>query len=130
MLFVIPSGDELCYILRIHFLTSNNAAEYEAALHSLCIAVELGVKCLMVYGDSTLVINYVNNDWSYTSEKMDAYYAEIRKPKGKFYGIEFCHVIRDENQAANCLSKIGSTRAQVLVGVFVQDLMTPSIKLG
>ena len=57
VLFGIPSGDELCYVLRIHFLTSNNAAEYEAALHGLCIAVELGVKCLMVYGDSTLVIN-------------------------------------------------------------------------
>jgi hypothetical protein len=84
----------------------------------------------MVYGDSTLVINQVNKDWSYTSEKMEAYCTKIRKLEGKFYGIEFHHVVHDENQATDRLSKIGSTRAQVLAGVFIQDLMTPSIKLG
>jgi len=83
-----------------------------------------------VYGDSALVINQVNKDWSYTSKKMDAYCAEIRKLEGKFYSLEFHHVVRDENQATNRLSKIGSTRAEVLAGVFVQDLRTPSIKPG
>ena len=81
----------------------------------------------MVFGDSALVINQINKDWSCTSEKMDAYYAEIRKLEGKFYGIEFHHIVRDANQAADRLSKLGSSRANVLVGVFVQDLMTPSI---
>jgi ribonuclease HI len=42
-------------------LVSNNSAEYEAALHGLRITAELGVKCLMVFGDSALVINQVNN---------------------------------------------------------------------
>jgi ribonuclease HI len=130
VLFVTPSEDELHYVLRIHFLASNNAAEYEAALHGLRIIAELGVKHLIICGDSTLVINQVNKDWSCTSEKMDAYCTKIRKVEGKFYGIEFHHVIHDANQATDCLSKIRSTRAQVLTGVFVQDLMTPSIKPG
>ncbi|XP_066395709.1 uncharacterized protein [Miscanthus floridulus] len=52
----------------------------------------------MVYGDSTLVINQVNKYWSYSSEKMDAYYAEIRKLEGKFYGIEYHHVEEKEVQ--------------------------------
>ncbi|XP_066311100.1 uncharacterized protein [Miscanthus floridulus] len=46
----------------------------------------------MVYRDSTLVINQLNKDWSYSSAKMDAYCAEIRKLEGKFYGIEYHHV--------------------------------------
>ena len=71
--------------------------EYESCLHGLRIAVKLGVKCLMVYGDSMLVINQVNKDWSCFSENMDAYYAEIRKLEGKFYGIEYHHVVRDQN---------------------------------
>ena len=50
---------------------------------------------------------------------MDAYCTKIRKLEEKFYGIEFHHVIRDENKAADRLSKIGLARAQVLVGVFV-----------
>jgi hypothetical protein len=59
---------------------------------------------------------------------MDAYCKEIRKLEGKFYGIEYSHEVRDKNQAANALSKLGSSRAQVPHGVFIQDLFTPSIK--
>ena len=59
---------------------------------------------------------------------MDTYYAEIRKLEGKFYGIEYHHVVRDQNQPADQLSKIGSSHAAVSPGVFVQDLLAPSIK--
>ena len=81
----------------------------------------------MVYGDSALVINQLNKDWSCSSEKMDAYCAEIRKLEGKFYGIEYHHVVRDQNQSANHLSKIGSSHIAVPPGVFIQDLLVPSI---
>lgn len=127
ILLISPSGDELRYVLCIHFKASNNAAEYEADLHGIRIAISFGIKRLQVYSDSALVINQVNKDWSYTSDKMDAYCTEIRKLENKFYGIEFHHVVRDENTAADRLSKLGSTRAKVPAGVFVQDLTTPSI---
>jgi hypothetical protein len=55
--FISPSGDRLSYVLRIHFKASNNAAKYGATLHGLRIAIELGIKRIMVFGDSTLVIN-------------------------------------------------------------------------
>jgi ribonuclease HI len=55
--FILPFGDRLSYVLRIHFKASNNATEYEVALHGLRIAIELGIKRLMVFGDSALVIN-------------------------------------------------------------------------
>jgi hypothetical protein len=60
---------------------------------------------------------------------MDAYCAEIRKLEGHFEGIEFQHVPQSNNVAADVLSKLGSRRALVLAGVFVQDLRKPSIKL-
>ena len=82
--FISPSRDKLRYVLRIHFPASNNAMEYKVALHGLCIAIELGVKCLMVYGESALIINQLNKDWSYTNKRMDAYYAVIRKLEDKF----------------------------------------------
>jgi hypothetical protein len=58
---------------------------------------------------------------------MDAYCLEVRKLEKKFYGLEFHHVVRDNNVAADVLSKHGSTRAQVPVGVFVHELHVPSI---
>ena len=128
ILFITLTKDKLRYVLRILFLASNNAAEYEACLHGLRIAIKLSVKCLMVYGDSVLVINQVNKDRSYSSEKMVAYCAEMRKLEGKFYGIEYHHVVRDQNQLADHLSKIGSSRVTVPPRVFVQDLFMPSIK--
>jgi ribonuclease HI len=57
MLFISPNKYELRYVLRLYFPASNNAAEYEACLHDMRIAVELGVKRLYVYGNSALVIN-------------------------------------------------------------------------
>ena len=63
ILFITLTKDKLRYVLRIHFPSSNSAMEYEACLHGLRIAVELGVKRLMVYGDSALVINQLNRDW-------------------------------------------------------------------
>ena len=59
---------------------------------------------------------------------MDTYCAMIRKLEDKFYGIEYHHMVRANNQAADELSKIGSTWADVLARVFVQDLVAPSIK--
>jgi hypothetical protein len=60
---------------------------------------------------------------------MDAYCAEICKLEGHFEGIEFQHVPRNNNVAADILSKLGSRRALVTTGLFVQDLRKPSIKL-
>ena len=93
VLFVSPSKEQLRYVLRIYFPASNNATEYEACLHGLRIEVELSVKRLYVYGDSALVINQLNKVWDTTSKKMDAYCKLIRKLEGKFYGIEYTHVV-------------------------------------
>jgi hypothetical protein len=52
----------------------------------------------------------------------------IRKLEDKFYSIEYHHVVCADNQAAKELSKLGSTWAEVAIGVFIEDLMTQSIK--
>ena len=35
-------GSRLCYTICLHFLASNNAAEYEVLINGLCIIIELG----------------------------------------------------------------------------------------
>jgi ribonuclease HI len=64
------TNEQLHYVLRIHFPTSNNAAKYKACFHGLRIAVDLGIKRLYVHGDSTLVINQLNKDWDTTNKKL------------------------------------------------------------
>jgi hypothetical protein len=100
---------------------------YEALLHGLRLAASLGIKQLLVYDDSAVVINQVIKSWDRNKENMDAYCLEVRKLENKFYGLEFHHVVCDNNIAADVLSKLGSTRAQVPAGVFVHELHAPSI---
>jgi ribonuclease HI len=52
LLFVSPLGEHMRYAVRLHFPVSNNMAEYEALLCVLKIAIEIGVKCLDMRGDS------------------------------------------------------------------------------
>jgi hypothetical protein len=40
----------------------------------------------------------------------------------KFEGLEFHHIERDHNAAADALSKLGSNRGQDPSGVFVQEV--------
>jgi hypothetical protein len=58
---------------------------------------------------------------------MDAYYGQIRKLENKFYGLEFHHVVQANNEAADKLLKLGSTQVEIPHGVFVHDLVKPSI---
>jgi hypothetical protein len=75
-----------------------------------------------------VVINQVNKSRDRNKENMDAYCLEVRKLENKFYGLEFHHVVHDNNVAADVLSKLGSTRAQVPAGVFVHELHAPAIR--
>jgi ribonuclease HI len=128
VLFISPRGEQLKYVLQILWEVSNNEAEYEALLHGLRLAISLGIKRLLVYGDSLLVVQQVNKEWDCNKETMDAYVQEVRKLEHKFSGLEVHHVLREHNVGTDILSKLGSTRAQVPAGIFVQELKQPSIK--
>jgi ribonuclease HI len=127
VLLISPTGKQLKYVLQIFWKVSYNEAEYEALIHGLRLAASLGIKRLLVYGDSAVVINQVNKSWDRNKDNMDAYCLEVRKLENKFFGLEFHHIVRDNNVAADVLSKLGSTRAQVPAGVFVHKLHAPSI---
>ena len=109
VLFISPKGEQLKYVFQILFKVSNNEAEYEAPLHGRHLAVSLGIKRLLVYGDSLLVVQQVNKEWDINKDTMDAYVEEIRKLENKFSGLEIHHIDRDNNVGADVLSKLGST---------------------
>jgi ribonuclease HI len=115
VLLISPKGEQLKYVFQNFWKVSNNEAKYEALLHELRLAISLAIKQLLVYGDSSVVFNQVNESLDSNKENMDAYCLEVSKLEKKFYGLEFHHVVRDNNVAADIMSKLGSTRAQVPV---------------
>ena len=52
LVLVSPLGVRMRYMVRLHFPSSNNVAEYEALINDLRIAVELGIRRLDIRGDS------------------------------------------------------------------------------
>jgi ribonuclease HI len=129
LLFISPLGKHLCYVLCLHFPTSNNVAEYEALVNGLRIAIELGVRRLDARGDSQLVIDQVMKKSHCRDPKMEAYCDEVRCLEDKFYGLELNHIARRYNETADELAKIASGRTTVPLDVFSQDLHQPSVTI-
>jgi len=115
VLLIAPTGEHLKYVVQMHFpkeQATNNTAEYEGLLAGLRIAADLGIKKLIVRGDSQLVVRQVNKD--YQSPLMEAYIDEVRKLEEHFDGLQMEHVPRAQNDIADGLSKV--RRTQVACG--------------
>jgi ribonuclease HI len=118
---------DLRYVLGLHFLASNNVAEYEALVNGLRITIELGVRRLDARGDSQLVIDQVMKNSHCRDPKMEAYCDEVRRLEDKFFRLELNHIARRYNETADELAKIASGRTTVPPDVFSRDLHQPSV---
>ena len=100
-----PKGDKLSYVLQIHFEPCmNNIAEYEALLHGLKVAKEMGIRRIMCYGDSDLVAQQVSVTWDRKDANMAAYRREVDRVAGFFSGYQVEHIDRRKNEAIDALS--------------------------
>jgi ribonuclease HI len=124
-----PSGDKLFYVVQLCFKpehkVSNNIAEYEGLLAGLRAANALGIKCLIVKGDSQLVVNLSNKSYTPKDEHMAAYLEEHRKMEKRFQGLELKNIPR-ENVEADEIAKRASHRLAQPAGIFEERLFNPS----
>jgi hypothetical protein len=107
--------------------------EYEALIFGLSAALSLGVRQLLVKGDSQLIIKQVCGECSCNEPRLTAYLLHVRKLEKDFTALELQHVPRADNSAADDLSQRASTRAPVLEGVFERWLLRPAaqpVELG
>jgi len=130
LLFILPLGVHMRYVIRIHFTASNNVAEYKALVNGLKITIELGVRRLDIRRNSQLVIDQVMKASNCHDPKMEAYGKEVRRLEDKFHGLELIHIARRYNEAADELAKIASTRGTVPPDAFSRDVHEPFVDLG
>jgi ribonuclease HI len=125
-----PSGDKLFYAVQLYFKpehkVSNKIMEYEGLLAGLRAANALGIKRLIVKGDSQLVVNFSNKSYTTKDEHMAAYLKEHRKMEKRFQGLELKHIPRGENVEADEIAKRASHRLAQPAGVFEEHLFKPS----
>ena len=126
VVLVDPDGDQVKYIVRFEFKATNNMAEYEALIFGLMAAQSLGIKQLLVKGDSQLVIRQVRGECCCNNPQLAAYLIRVRELEKDFEVLELQHIPRDLNSVADDLSARASTRGPVPDGVFERQLLRPS----
>ena len=128
-MLISPTQDKLYYVVQLYFQpgdkVSNNIIEYEGLIVGLKAAMALGVKLLVMRGDSQLLVNFSNKVYEPKDEHMEAYLADVRKMEKQFSGLEL-HVPRGTNKEADNIAKGASRRLPQEPGVFEERLLKPS----
>jgi ribonuclease HI len=128
IVFTSPKGDKLLYVVQIHFRASNNVAEYEALVYGHKLAKEIGIQRILCFGDSNLVVHHISGEWDAKDANMVSYRFYVQQLCGFFEGCEFHHIPRANNDEADRLSKIGSTKQEIQARVSLEVIRKPSIK--
>ena len=85
-------------MVHLEFKAANNMAEYEALIFGLTQALSLGVRQLLVKGDSHLIIKQVQGDCSCNNPQLAAYLIHVRKLEKDFDALELQHVPLNSTQ--------------------------------
>jgi ribonuclease HI len=128
VVLIPPEGDVLKYAIQLEFLATNNITEYEGLVNGLRLAKELGIRRLLIRGDSQLVPKQVQKEYDCNSDMMAEYLAEVRRMEKFFHGFEVRYVPRLDNHDADHLAWIASSRTPTTLDVIVERLFKPSVK--
>jgi ribonuclease HI len=79
-------------MVHLEFKATNNMAEYEALIFGLSVALSLGIRQLLVKGDSQLIIKQVHGECSCNEPRLAAYLLHVRKLEKNFMALELQHV--------------------------------------
>ncbi|XP_050890519.1 uncharacterized protein LOC127095926 [Lathyrus oleraceus] len=107
-ILVTPHGSHIPFIARLTFNCTNNLEEYEACIMGLEEAIDLRIKILDAYGDSTLVINQIKGESETRQPSLIPYKDYARMLSTFFNEILFHHIPREENQKADALATLSS----------------------
>ena len=113
------------YMVHLEFKATNNMVEYEALIFGLSVALSLGIRQLLVKGDSQLIIKQVREECSCNEPRLTTYLLQVRKQEKDFNALELQHVPRADNSATDELSQRASTWAPVPEGIFERRLLRP-----
>jgi ribonuclease HI len=80
---------------------TNNVAEYTALVEGLALASELGVKELVVFSDSELLVKQMNGEYRVKHPDLIELYQEAKRLTARFGRVTLTHVRREQNKRAD-----------------------------
>jgi hypothetical protein len=120
-LLLTPVGKQFKYMVNLEFKATNSMSEYEALIFGLTTALSLGVRKLLVKGDSHLIIKQVKGECCCNDPQLAAYLLHVRKLEKDFKVRAAPHPLCGECTAHDLPTK-SSTWTPVPDGVFERRL--------
>jgi ribonuclease HI len=96
-------------MVHLDFKASNNMAEYGALVFGLITALSLGVRQLLVKGDSQLIIKQIKGECSCNDPQLAAYLLHAWKLQKDFEVLDLQHIPHANNTVVGELSTKAST---------------------
>jgi ribonuclease HI len=117
------NGEQFKYMVHLDFKATNDMAEYEALIFGLGTALSLGVRQLLVKGDSQLIIKQVKGECNCNDPQLAAYLLHVQKLEKDFEVLELHHVPHTDNAVVDDVLTKSSTLAPVPDGVIERRLL-------
>jgi ribonuclease HI len=122
VVLIPPEGDILKYAVQFEFPATNNIVEYEGLVTGLRLTKDLGIRQLLIRGDSQLVAKQVQKEYDCNNHKMVEYLTEVQRMEKFFDGFEVRYVPHLDNRGADHLAWIAFSRAPTPPDVIVIKL--------
>ena len=99
-----PDGTEVAALYGYIGRATNNVAEYQALLHGLRYALGHGVRRLLVFSDSELVVRQIAGAYRVKHPAMVPLHREALALMRQFAEVRITHVRREQNTEADRLA--------------------------
>jgi ribonuclease HI len=102
--FITGENGTVREIARYLGTTTNNIAEYTAAIIGLENAISLKASSVKLFADSELLVKQLNGQYKVKNEGLKPLYARAKELIARIGKVEVRHVRRDQNKEADALA--------------------------
>lgn len=102
--FIMQNGEPLERIARYLGMTTNNIAEYTAAITGLERAFQLGASSVKLFADSELLVKQINGLYKVKNEGLKPLHARAKELIAKIGSVEVQYIPREMNKEADALA--------------------------
>jgi ribonuclease HI len=102
--YILQDGQPFEQIARYLGQTTNNIAEYTAAIIGLEHAVKAGARSVRLFADSELLVKQVNGQYKVKNEGLKPLHGKVKELIARIGSVEVQYIPRERNKEADALA--------------------------
>ncbi len=101
---IVRDGKTVEGLARYLGTTTNNIAEYTAAIMGLEYAVKQGARRVRLFADSELLVKQINGQYKVKNEGLKPLHGKVKELIAKIGSVEVQYIPREQNKEADALA--------------------------